>query len=79
MAGKITTTEVLKNGKTYVRMEFEDGTFIEKLKPPTGTFPKPKYKEIMENENVTKIQTGALTAAERDKLLVAIAMKLGIV
>jgi len=77
-----TTIEIQQDGRTYLKTTRDNGTVITVPKPlPASEIPKPpdpEYKTLMSKENTTKIKTGVMTETERDKLLVAIALKLGV-
>ena len=71
--------EIQKDGHTYIKRTFDDGTFIEELKSVPIPYSEPEYKTLMDKEDTDKIKTGVMTQAEQQKLLVAIALKLGVI
>jgi len=77
-----TIIEIQKDGKTYLQTTTDYGAVITVPKPiPKSELPKlpdPEYKTVVSTIDISKAKTGVMTDIERDKLLAAIALKLGI-
>ena len=76
-----TIKDIKIDGKDYIQTTMDNGTVITVPKPPATPVvrPDPEYKTLMDKEDLTKIKTGVMTAAEQQKLLVAIALKLRVI
>ena len=75
--------ETVKNikidDKDFIQTTMDNGTVVTVPKPgPIIPKPDPAYKVLLDKEDTSKIKTGVLTPAEQQKLLAAIALKLGV-
>lgn len=77
-----TTVEIQKDGRTFLKTTRHNGAVITVPKPlPASEIPKPPdpaYKVLIDKEDTATIKTGVITATQQKKLIVAIALKLGI-
>ena len=74
-----TVKNIKIDGKDYIQTTTEKGAVITVPKPgPVVPKPDPEYKTILKTTDTAKLKVGTMTQDDRDKLLAAIALKLGI-
>ncbi len=72
--------EVVKvDGKDFNKLTTEKGTVVLTPVPSLTSCAIPEYKKLMSKEDISKIKTGVMTLTEQQKLLAAIALKLGVI